>query len=503
MPDKESQRAKISRAQILRLSQLGADKQAWDMFRVAGWDERSGPDALTLRGRLIKDGARRANAPAQQALFLAAADSYAEAARLAASTYALVNAATLAYLGGDETTARRRAEQLIKMLDSGRHNPDTDYWLAATRAEALLLLRRSEEARASFADAVSKAPEAWEDHAITLRQFVLLLERMGQDPSWLDAYRPAPCLFFSGFMRLANHDAARNAITAALDAIRPGIGYGALAAGADILIAEALLARGAGLHIVLPCDPELFREASVRAAGADWANRFDNLLAGADVLEVIANPPQLTRAAIELADGVAMGLALSRARILSTRAVRLSILPHGESERELDRRWSIAGGATVVVECQSSANVSVPATDEGQPPSALLAIRGGPPVGETFSTLGLVSSNNTGISCYQFDRWEDALHAALALPEGVAVGVDFNVVASPGDLEELTAFALAAAEAAPRGAFYASKAAGMCAQLSGLTACLVGEIRTAYGVEEVYALLKENSSDDEVTQSGG
>ena len=31
-----------------------------------------------------------------------------------------------------------------------------------------------------------------------------------------------------------------------------GVAYGALAAGADIILAEALLKRGAALHVVLP-----------------------------------------------------------------------------------------------------------------------------------------------------------------------------------------------------------------------------------------------------------
>lgn len=55
------------------------------------------------------------------------------------------------------------------------------------------------------------------------------------------------------------------------------------ARGADILIAEEGLARGAQLVLCLALPPDEFKERSVALAGADWDDRFQRLLQDADV----------------------------------------------------------------------------------------------------------------------------------------------------------------------------------------------------------------------------
>ena len=60
-----------------------------------------------------------------------------------------------------------------------------------------------------------------------------------------------------------------------------GIGFGSLAGGSDILVAEALLLRGGELNVVLPFGVDEFRRVSVEPSGADWLPRFDRCLAGA------------------------------------------------------------------------------------------------------------------------------------------------------------------------------------------------------------------------------
>lgn len=52
------------------------------------------------------------------------------------------------------------------------------------------------------------------------------------------------------------------------------VGYGPLACGADIVIAEALLARGAELNVVLPFAEEDFIAESVTSGGEDWLDRY-------------------------------------------------------------------------------------------------------------------------------------------------------------------------------------------------------------------------------------
>ena len=52
------------------------------------------------------------------------------------------------------------------------------------------------------------------------------------------------------------------------------VGYGPLACGADIVIAEELLARGAELNVVLPFAEDDFIEESVLCGGEGWRDRF-------------------------------------------------------------------------------------------------------------------------------------------------------------------------------------------------------------------------------------
>lgn len=76
-------------------------------------------------------------------------------------------------------------------------------------------------------------------------------------------------------------------IAAALDRHAITSGYGALAAGADILVAEAMLVRGAALHIVLPFPSAPFKAASVAPRGTDWLPRFDAALTRAASVTVL------------------------------------------------------------------------------------------------------------------------------------------------------------------------------------------------------------------------
>ena len=86
---------------------------------------------------------------------------------------------------------------------------------------------------------------------------------------------------------LAVEQALSAKIAVALAAHDIALGYGALAAGADILVAEAMLARGAALHVVLPFPVAAFKAASVTPRGADWLPRFDAALARAASLTVL------------------------------------------------------------------------------------------------------------------------------------------------------------------------------------------------------------------------
>jgi class 3 adenylate cyclase len=82
---------------------------------------------------------------------------------------------------------------------------------------------------------------------------------------------------FCGHMFNAGSDAEvslAQRISNHLDELNISVAYGPLACGADIVIAEELLKRGAELNVVLPFAEEDFIDESVTSGGHDWAERY-------------------------------------------------------------------------------------------------------------------------------------------------------------------------------------------------------------------------------------
>ncbi|WP_157105512.1 tetratricopeptide repeat-containing protein [Sphingomonas sp. TDK1] len=314
---------------ITAQARAGALDLAWRMFRDAGYDRvADDPAVLSLRGRLLKDEALLLAGEARRQHAREAAAAYSAAAQLAPAPYPLINAATLALIAGDVAGSRALAADVQDLLQAGVPD-ETPYWLGATEAEALLLAGDRDAAETALARAIGAAPLAWEDHASTLRQFGVILAEQGAPAAWLDAYRPPRSLHFAGHMRLPEDVAALSeSVDALLAQERVGFGYGALAAGADLLIAERLIARGAELHVVLPGDVAAFVDRSVRPHGEHWVERFEAALAeAASVQEMGEASPAAFMPSVRLADLVAMGRAAMHAGLLQSEAVQLLLGP--------------------------------------------------------------------------------------------------------------------------------------------------------------------------------
>lgn len=314
---------------IIALARAGALDHAWYEFSVAGYDRRDDdPAALTVKGRLLKDRALRSAGEERRRFYMESADAYRRSADLRPGTYPLINAATLALLAGDRDRAEAIAREVLDRIEREPEEPETPYWRAATQAEALLILGREDEARAALEAAVAAAPRAWEDHASTLRQFIAIQQTVGADADWLDLLRPPAAIHFAARLifpeRAAPEVAA--AIAAVLDADRVGFGYGAPTAGVDLMTAEALVERGAELHVVLPGDTVHFARVFVDPFGEDWRRRFDALLAAAESIESLRPldaVPDETMA--RLAEEIALGAALLNAERLMGEVVPLNI----------------------------------------------------------------------------------------------------------------------------------------------------------------------------------
>lgn len=314
--------------EISALVRVGAVTRAWNAFVDAGLEQStSDPKALTLKGRLLKDQARKAHGEEAAArLYLRSAKAYADAAALRPDSYPLINAATMSLFAGQPEHMALLAQNVLNMLDTGIGLGETAYWHEATRAEALLLLDRQADAQSAFDKAIAAAPAAFEDRAVTLRQFRQIAEFRGSSCDWLANYAPPASLYFRGMIGIAPDDHhAADLAREAVNKSKAGFGYGALAAGADILIAEALIENGAALHLILPVMSSAFRAQSVAPYGAAWLPRFDSLLEQAASVAVVSAGERLTGAAIAFAAQVANGAAVENAGRLESVAIGLEL----------------------------------------------------------------------------------------------------------------------------------------------------------------------------------
>jgi len=338
-----------SLGQILSLARAGNPARAWALFRSSGWDaQKEDLKALTLKGRLLKDQAKLSEGAERVRLYGLAAEAYAAAAEVQRDSYPLINAAALALLGGKPERSAALARETLALIDGDPAQGENAYWRAATRAEALLLTGDETEARAALAHGIAKLPYAWEDHAATIGQFEQILAEQGKDLAWLDRHRPPPSLYFSGIIGLDEADPTLlQDIEAIIERERPGFGFGALAAGADILIAEALQKSGAELHITLPYPVDRFCELSVAPYGDQWIPRFETLVEAAARLDVLTEwPDEAERSlavAVELADLVAMGQCVRNAGVLKSRPKALTITGRGDEPRRQHLVWADTG----------------------------------------------------------------------------------------------------------------------------------------------------------------
>ncbi|MCW3848014.1 hypothetical protein OF829_12260 [Sphingomonas sp. LB-2] len=434
---------------VTTLARSGALDRAWALFEAEGYGASTDPAALAIKGRLLKDRALRVSGEARAALYGEAAQAYAAAAGDGGASYPLINAATLSLLGGDPVRAAELAGQVLARIDANPGEPETPYYLAATRAEALLLLGRSAEAQAALDEAIALAPRAWEDHASTLRQFALILGAQGAAAAWLDARRPRRSLHFGGHMSF-RADPGPTPLTERIAALiaqeRVGFGYGALAAGADILVAEALVAAGAELHLVIPGGLDAFAALSVDPFGGEWRARFDAMVAAAESVRAVEPLGMLPdRIAIGLADEIAMGETRTNAKRLASDALQLLVLAEGEDEDRSHplRVWAGGGGRQQILRAaREPVDPPLPAPPPRRACLAALAVRvegsALPAIADVLARgpATAVPPSFTGEAVVlAFDSLRDAAACAVALTEvrGAAVGGFYGIAETVAD----------------------------------------------------------------------
>lgn len=469
---------------ILAQARAGATSRAWDSFVAAGLaDVTDDPAALTLKGRLLKDHARKAKDDAAARLYLHSAEAYADAAALKPDTYPLINAATMSLFAGEHAQMALLAQQVLTMLGTGIVAGETPYWHEATRAEALLLLGRQGDAQTALDAAIKAAPAAWEDRAATLRQFRQISAFRGNPSNWLAAYAPPASLYFKGMIGVAPDDA--QAAELARDAVRKtnaGFGYGALAAGADILIAEALIARGAELHLVLPVLPAAFRARSVVPYGAAWLPRFDRLFEQTASVTIVSAGEILTEAAIMLAAQVAKGAAMENARRLEGYTAGLELSDNASSG------LGLSGDSFVKLE-RSASYPPMPL-----PTGAMALILVADHIGDKQPEWSPVADKYHACTCGSLSSVYATLRALrnMAPDARCAVGV-FVVQAEYEYKAAAIAQVLRIAQCAAPGTTIAdvASARAMLSQYPDLQTEPMGELPSAGGATEIYVIIPE------------
>ena len=341
---------------VLAMARMGAIEEAVRLYEVTGLARETDVDSCSLGARLLKDQALVG--PRNGQLLSEATQAYARIFDATGDPFPAINAASLSFLSDDLEQAARfaRAALAVREVDQ-----PVDYYGAATKAEALVILGLFAEAERAMQSSLSLPGADFGARSTTLRQMRLLATKLGNDgrlSQIIELLRPPAVAFYTGhiFKQDANIEvelAAR--IDMLIDQERIGFAYGALAGGADILIAERLLLKGAELHVLLPFAESDFITQSVVPAGAEWHTRYERVrsqatnVSLATIAEYVHDPAQFGYGA-----HVAMGLARLRARHLGSRVVQLALWdgsPGTVAGTGHDvAKWADTGGETFVIE---------------------------------------------------------------------------------------------------------------------------------------------------------
>jgi len=321
----------IRHQQLLALARMGDTERAMELFEAYGLADSPDAHERAIGARLLKDRALAAPAGERQFALEQAFAAYHAIYEKSGDSFPGINAATLALLAGREEIARSLAEALL--ADPAVAAAE-DYYMAVTRAEALLILGRMEEVTGALQAEAVRSCRDFGARSSTWRQLAMIArDHYGLDkPTRADLLvplTPPKAMHYCGHMFGADPDAEarlKAEIDAVLEEEDVGFAFGALASGGDILIAEAVLDRGGELDVVLPFDEEDFLEQSVRPGGPEWEARYRACIARAHHV-LLASEMEFFGDSAQYGYGsrMAMGLARLRAGHLATEAIQLAI----------------------------------------------------------------------------------------------------------------------------------------------------------------------------------
>ncbi|RKQ96106.1 adenylate/guanylate cyclase domain-containing protein [Maricaulis maris] len=379
---------------LIRSGALERASAAYHEYRLA--EIRHDEDCLAVGARLLKALALESSGQAFARFARESARNYADVHARTGGHYPAINAASMYMLAGDPGPAEIYARKVLYgSFDTATASREQAYYRQASQAEAYLLLGDLPTARSTLREAFRLDPDNHLAHATTLRQLRLLVAVLGLDSDWLAPLEPPRPAHYAGHIfglgagegQLDKGQEGRLRDTVELMLARHHVGpvHGALAAGSDIVIAEAALARGCELNVVLPAPVPAFLDASVRPFGEAWVHRFEACLEQAEkVVELTSDRRIVSVQTLNFASLVAMGMARMRASVLATEPLQILVSEADDAETPAgfgtlhDRDvWSVCGLDQVRVPYpgQRSSIRTKPAADENPEPGFRPAMR--------------------------------------------------------------------------------------------------------------------------------
>jgi class 3 adenylate cyclase len=368
---------------VLAMARSGSTGEAARRFREYGLDEVAEEDVAALGARIAKDEALSAEGSWRRLRAGRAAESYGAIFSRTGGYYPAINAATLSLIAGNVERAQALAREVLNLT---ARSDDRSYYSLASEAEAHLLLGEESPAAEALQRAASAAHGDYAALATTRRQLRTICTLRGTDPELLSALSGPAVAHFCGHriaaadrkgrFGAAAEDEARRLVAAEVARHPAGYAYGSLASGGDILWAEALLAQGCELHVILPFDRDEFIRNSVAPSGAGWVDRFHRCAEAAReiryaTVDAFLDDDVLYRYGTELA----MGLTLLRARYLDAEARQFALWDgapaSGEAGTAIDvDRWKRAGRAASVISPPAGQAESLEAVPPANAPAA-------------------------------------------------------------------------------------------------------------------------------------
>ena len=319
-------------------------------------------DVLSLAGRIEKDVFAKSQGTAQRHEAATKSANYYQEAFAADNDYFPgINAATMTVLSGQLEAGHEiagRVKSLCTQVLEGTGEPA--HWLLASLGEACLLLGEERESARWYEKAVVAAESRYGDIATMRRQVKLLAGTLEGVSEVLDVLPIPGVVVFSGHMidepgrpevRFPESitTLVRDQLDRRLDQLNAGFGYCSAACGADLLFVEAMLARGAEVHIVLPFSRDDFLKTSINFAGTGWIKRFNHAIENASSVIYATEEAYLEDTVLfSFAASVLAGMARLRSEQLETKATMLTVLdPVGDKleggARDTLDTWSKTG----------------------------------------------------------------------------------------------------------------------------------------------------------------